>query len=296
MLTGPRELPLTATQPFADWHYVQEAAAYLRPRMTVPLTAGIVLGSGLGGLAEEIEEHASWQYAEIPHFPQSTAIGHANRLRVGMLSGHPVCAMQGRVHLYEGYSPRQVTFGVRVMQTLGIRVLVVSNAAGGLKSNFHRSEVMAIEDHINLMFANPLMGSNEERWGPRFSDMSQPYDQTLIEKAEQIARRHAIVLHRGVYVGLRGPTYETRAEYRMLRRLGADAVGMSTVPEVLVARHAGMRVFGISVITNVASPDALPETSHAEVVDAAHAASPALRILVRELIASLPTISPPSYP
>jgi purine-nucleoside phosphorylase len=275
-------------QPNNDqWERAQEAAAAIRSISPGVATAGIVLGSGLGGIAHQVSDAVTIDYSQIPYFPRSTAVGHQGRLVCGVIEQQPVVIMQGRMHLYEGYSPAQVTLPIRTLHCLGIRYLFVTNAGGGLNPAFRRSEIMLIDDHINLMFANPLQGSNEDRWGPRFPDMSRPYDLQLIELAQSIGRRQGIRLHQGVYAGVRGPTYETRAEYRMLRRLGADVVGMSTIPEVIVAVHSGLRVLGLSIVTNVASPDALPVTTHDEVVDAADVAAPAVATIIRELIAGL---------
>ncbi len=225
-------------------------------------------------------------YADLPHFPRSTAIGHAGRLLLGRFNGQSVAVMQGRFHLYEGWTPEQTARPVRVLRALGARSLLVTNAAGGLHPSMRVGDLMVIDDHINLMLRNPLVGPNEDELGPRFPDMSRPYDREYGELALAVARRNDFVCHRGVYVGMLGPTYETRAEYRMLRRLGADAAGMSTVPEVIAAVQAGMRVLGVSTITNVCSPDKLGETSGQEVVDAASGASAKLLAIARAVISS----------
>lgn len=247
---------------------------------------GVILGSGLGGLADQIEDPIALPYAELPSFPRSTAAGHAGRLLVGKLkgTGRTVLAMQGRFHLYEGWSARHAAFPVWVMAKLGVKALVVSNAAGGLNPQYAVGDVMVIEDHVNLMFHNPLVGPNDAALGPRFPDMSAPYDSELIEVAKTTARRHGFPLHTGVYVGMLGPTYETRAEYRMCRAIGGDVVGMSTVPEVIAARHAGIRVLGISTVTNADPPDALGETTHDEVIEAAASAAQKLRLLVEAAV------------
>ncbi|MEQ8848722.1 purine-nucleoside phosphorylase [Botrimarina sp.] len=259
----------------------------LRPRVAV------ILGSGLGGLADRVDDATVIPYASIPHFPRATAAGHAGRLLVGVLrgTGQSVLAMQGRFHLYEGWTARQAAFPVWVMKRLGVETLVVSNAAGGLNPAYKVGDVMLIEDHVNLMFRNPLVGQhhdalkqlNVERPGP---DMSAPYDRSLMRVAEQAARSGGFGLPRGVYVGMLGPTYETRAEYRMCRALGGDAVGMSTVPEVIAARQSGMRVLGLSAITNACSPDQLGETTHEGVVEAAASAGEKLRAVVEAVVAA----------
>jgi purine-nucleoside phosphorylase len=270
-------------------HIAEQARAVaevVKRRWAEAPRAGIILGSGLGDLASEIEAETTFDYAELPHFPQTTAIGHAGRLICGRLAGAPVVAFQGRFHLYEGHSPEQAGFPVRVLKTLGGRTLIVSNAAGGLNPQYSAGDVMLIDDHINLMFDNPLVGMNDDALGPRFPDMSSPYSRSLQRQAMEVAMRERFLLHRGVYVAVLGPNYETRAEYRMLRRLGGDAVGMSTVPEVLVARHSGMRVLGLSTITNVGSPDALGKTSAHDVLAVAATAASKLGAIVRGVVAA----------
>jgi purine-nucleoside phosphorylase len=270
-------------------HIAEQARAgaeVVKRRWAEAPRAGIILGSGLGDLASEIEAETTFDYAELPHFPQTTAIGHAGRLVCGRLAGAPVVAFQGRFHLYEGHSPEQAGFPVRVLKTLGGRTLIVSNAAGGLNPQYSAGDVMLIDDHINLMFDNPLVGMNDDALGPRFPDMSSPYSRSLQRQAMEVAMRERFLLHRGVYVAVLGPNYETRAEYRMLRRLGGDAVGMSTVPEVLVARHSGMRVLGLSTITNVGSPDALGKTSAHDVLAVAATAASKLGAIVRGVVAA----------
>lgn len=250
--------------------------------------AGIILGSGLGDLANQIigfNESApiSIPYENLPHFPRSTAAGHAGRLIGGVLAGVPVIALQGRFHLYEGWTPRQAALPVWVMQQLGIELLVVSNAAGGVNPHYQVGDLMLIEDQINLMSANPLVGVNDDRLGDRFPDMSAPYDRKLLKLARQSAIDKGFLCQTGTYVGMLGPTYETRAEYRFCRQLG-DAVGMSTVPEVIAARHAKMRVLGMSVITNACSPDSLGETTHEEVVAAAKGAGERMQSIVESVL------------
>lgn len=236
----------------------------------------LILGTGLGQLAEEIDTHHTISYDKIPHFPVSTVEGHAGRLIFGELGGKPVMAMQGRFHYYEGYTMHQIAFPVRVAKALGAHTLMVSNACGGLNPIFRRGDVMLINDHINFLGDNPLIGPNDEQLGPRFPDMSEPYTERLIETAENVALDNAIKFHKGVYLAVSGPTMETRAEYRYMRQLGADVVGMSTVPEVIAAVHMGLDVLGISVITDECFPDALEPVSLDDVLEAAAMAEPKL--------------------
>lgn len=266
---------------------IEDATAVVREKWTTVPRAAIILGSGLGGLAEEISVEATIEYSEIPHFPQVSALGHRGLLVCGTLDSVPVIAFQGRFHLYEGHDAQRASLPVRLANALGADTLVVSNAAGGVNPQFQVGDVMLIEDQINLMFDNPLTGINDDGLGPRFPDMSAPYNRELMQTAAEIARRENFVLHQGVYVAMLGPTYETRAEYRMVKQLGADAVGMSTVPEVIVARHAEMRVLGLSTITNVCSPDQLTETSGDEVIAAAGTAAGKLTAIVRGVVAGL---------
>jgi purine-nucleoside phosphorylase len=266
---------------------VAEIVAAIRQRWEVTPRAGIILGSGLGDLAQEIDAEATIDYADLPHFPRTTAIGHAGKLVCGTLAGQPVLAFQGRFHLYEGHRAETASLPVRLLKALGGRSLIVSNAAGGLNPQYATGDVMLIEDQINLMFANPLIGVNDDSLGPRFPDMSSPYDRRLQRVAVDVAMREGFILHRGVYVAVLGPNYETRAEYRMLRRLGGDAVGMSTVPEVIAARHAGLRVLGLSTITNVGSPDSLSETIAHDVLNVAATAASKLSAIVRGVLESL---------
>jgi purine-nucleoside phosphorylase len=266
--------------------YINESTASIRTRWSERPRVGIILGSGLGSVGDAIEKAAAIDYGDVPHFLQSTAVGHRGRLLCGRLSGVPVIAMQGRFHCYEGYSAAEATFPVRVMKALGIELLVVSNAAGGLNPDFAAGDVMVIDDHINLLNRNPLVGINDDRLGPRFPDMSAPYDRVLGDRALAIARRDDFVCHRGVYIAMLGPTYETRAEIRMLCFIGGDAVGMSTVPEVIVAAHAGIRVLGISTITNVCSPDVPHKTSCEEVVATAEKARDKLQAIVTEIVST----------
>lgn len=265
---------------------IDASAKFIRGSFAETPVAGIVLGTGLGGFANEIEAVATVPYGDIPHFPTSTAMGHKGRLVCGFAAGQPVIAMQGRFHAYEGYPLQEVTHPIRVMRALGAPLLIASNASGGLNPAYRSGDLMVLDDHLNLMFDNPLFGVNDDRLGPRFPDMSRPYDLDLIERCLQIARRHNFTCHRGVYAALAGPNYETRAEYRMLRRLGADVVGMSTVPETIVAVHAGMKVLAISVVTNVCQPDSLGTTDGQQVVDIAQRAEPHMRQLVLEILSS----------
>ncbi len=267
---------------------ITEAATYIRDLCPITPRAGIILGSGLGNFSSQLESTTTIPYADIPGFPAgSNVIGHKRELLCGTVEGVPVVTMAGRFHYYEGYPIDNVAFPVRVMKKLGIEVLVVSNASGGLNPKYKSADVVILDDHINLMFRNPLIGVNDENLGPRFPDMSSPYDPELIEQAKKIARENDFEAHTGVYGAMTGPTYETRAEYRMLRTLGADMVGMSTVPEVIVAVHEGLRVLALSAVTNLCRPDQLEETSGQEVVDAASIAEPKMTKIVRGVLAGL---------
>jgi purine-nucleoside phosphorylase len=263
---------------------IQESAAHIRAEWSGVPKVGIILGTGLGPLAQQIEVEASIDYAGIPHFPQSTAISHRGRLVCGKLCGLPVMAMEGRFHMYEGYPLKQITLPIRVMRHLGAELLVVSNACGGMNPNYRCGDIMLIEDQINLMGDNPLIGINDDRLGPRFPDMSRPYDPELIEVALAAARRNDIVAHQGVFVAVCGPNLETRAEYRFLRMIGADVVGMSTVPETIVAIHSGMRVVGFSVVTDMCLPDCLEEADVAKIIAVANDAEPRLTKLVTSVL------------
>lgn len=269
------------------WEDVQQATAAVRSRWNGSPKVGLILGTGLGALAKEIVSEATIPYPEIPFFPQSTVLGHKGQLVCGSLAGQSVMAMEGRFHLYEGYSPAQVTFPIRVMKELGCHVLIVSNAAGGLNPLHRKGDLVVIEDHVNLMGVNPLVGPNDERLGTRFPDLIEPYDQGLQKLALLAALEANIVAHRGVYVGVTGPNLETRAEYRFLRAIGADVVGMSTVPEVLVAVHAGMKVLGFSIVTDMCLPDALEPVSHELIVAVAQEAEIKLRTIVRKVLERL---------
>src|SRR5207244_3665329 len=243
---------------------------------------------GLGGLAEDIQAEAVFPYGEIPHFPLSTVHSHASRLVCGTLAGKTVMAMEGRFHFYEGYTLKQITFPVRVMKAMGCAVLIVSNACGGMNPQFAKGDIMIIEDHINLMGDNPLIGKNDDRLGIRFPDMCHPYDPELIALTQRIALEERISCHKGVFVAVPGPNLETRAEYRFLRAIGADVVGMSTVPEVIVGVHAGLRNLGLSVVTDMCLPDALEPVSLETILATAATAEKKLRILVRRVVGSLP--------
>jgi len=266
---------------------IEAAAAAVKRHWSGTPSVGIILGSGLGGLAEEINVEAMIDYADLPHFPKTSALGHRGRLVFGTLEGVPLVAFQGRFHLYEGHSPQQTALTVRLSRALGAETLLVTNAAGGVNPSYKVGDIMLIDDQINFLFANPLVGVNDGNLGPRFPDMSAPYDAELREVATRIARHNDFVLHRGVYLAMLGPTYETRAEYRMARRLGGDAVGMSTVPEVIAARHADMRVLGLTTITNVGSSDAPSKTSGHDVIAAAETAANKLTKIIRGVVAAL---------
>jgi purine-nucleoside phosphorylase len=266
---------------------VQAAAEVVRGRTALVPQVGLILGTGLGGLAREIAVEAEVPYGEIPGFPLSTVETHAGKLLLGRLGGRPVVAMQGRFHRYEGYDLQQVTFPVRVMHALGARTLVVSNACGGMNPLWGPGDLVLLSDHINLLGDNPLVGPNDERFGPRFPDMSAPYDPELRALARTVALELGIVLREGVYVAVPGPNLETRAEYRMLRAVGADVVGMSTVPEVIVAGHQGMRTVGISIITDQCLPDALEPADIGRIIATAGRAEPHLTRLVTALVERL---------
>jgi purine-nucleoside phosphorylase len=266
---------------------VQGAAEVVRRRSALVPEVGIILGTGLGGLAREIAVEAEVPYADIPGFPLSTVETHAGKLLLGRLGGRPVVAMQGRFHRYEGYDLQQVTFPVRVLRQLGARTLVVSNACGGMNPLWAPGDLVLISDHINLLGDNPLVGPNDERLGPRFPDMSAPYDPELRALARAVALELGIVLREGVYVAVSGPNLETRAEYRMLRAIGADVVGMSTVPEVIVANHQGMRTVGISIVTDQCLPDALEPAELGKIIATANRAEPELTRLITNVVERL---------
>ena len=266
---------------------IEACAQAVRQRFARPIDAAIILGTGLGALANEIDVEATIEYEALPNFPLSTVESHRGRLLCGTLGGKTVIAMQGRFHRYEGYSLQQVTFPVRVLRALGAQTLVVSNACGGMHPLWQAGDLMLIADHINLLGDNPLIGPNDEALGPRFPDMSAPYDPALRILAREVAAAQGMTLREGVYVAVPGPNLETPAEYRFLRAIGADVVGMSTVPEVIVARHGGMRVLGLSIITDLCLPDALQPTDLADIVRVARDAEPKLTAVVRGVVERL---------
>lgn len=268
---------------------IEAAVGAIRQVSALKPRVGIILGTGLGALAEKIEAEARLEYASIPHFPTSTVDTHAGELILGRLEGQPVVALSGRFHAYEGYTLQQVTFPIRVARALGIDTLIVSNAAGGLNPQFSAGDLMLITDHINLMGDNPLIGPNDDSLGPRFPDMCEPYAKSLVALAETIALEKGIKVQRGVYAALTGPCLETPAEYRFLRIIGADAVGMSTVPEVIVAIHAGLKVLGLSAITDECLPDALKPANIDEIIATANRIEPQMSVIVQECVRRLPT-------
>lgn len=266
---------------------IQETQEYISTKTGNKPTIGIILGSGLSSLADLVISPTQIPYNEIPNFPVSTVKGHKGRLVFGELSSRQVVMMAGRFHYYEGYDMKDVTFPVRVMKALGVETLIVSNASGGMNPDFIVGDIMLIKDHINLFPEHPLRGSNDERLGTRFPDMSEPYNLSLLAKAEEIAMELNIKIKKGIYAGLQGPTYETPAEYDWVHRCGADAVGMSTVPEVIVAKHSRMNVFALSVITDLGVPGQIEKVSHEEVLEAAHNAAPKMAQLVTKLVGKI---------
>jgi len=267
--------------------HIDEAVRYIRQHTKMRPEIGIILGTGLGGLVKEIRKEIVLDYDEIPHFPISTVESHHGKLIFGTLGGKKIVAMQGRFHYYEGYTLQQVAFPVRVMSYgigLGVKTLLISNAAGGMNPHFRRGDIMLITDHINLIGDNPLIGTNDDELGPRFPDMSEPYNKELISLAEEVALELKIRAQRGVFVAVAGPNLETRAEYRFLRFIGADAVGMSTVPEDIVANHMGMRVLGFSIITDECFPDSLKPATVEEIISVASKAEPKLTKLMKEVV------------
>jgi purine-nucleoside phosphorylase len=272
------------TEPEAARAALREAVDAVRAHARTKPEYAIILGTGLGRLAEEIEVESILAYTDIPHFPLSTVETHSGKLIFGLLAGRRVAVMQGRFHRYEGYSLRQVTFPVRVLRQLGAETLIVSNVSGGMNPLWRPGDLVLLDDHINLLGDNPLTGPNLDELGPRFPDMSEPYDRGLMAIAESTALELGIALRRGVYVAVSGPNLETRAEYRMLRAIGADIVGMSTVPEVIVARHMGMRVLGVSIITDSCLPDALEPADISVIIRTANAAEPNLTALIRRFL------------
>ena len=263
-----------------QYEKITEAASFIQGRWKFAPKVGVILGSGLGNAAAAITDRVAIPYDELPHFARSTAHGHSGQLVCGLLEGVPVVVMEGRQHAYEGYPLSQITFPIRVLKRLGAEMLIVTNACGGLNPQYRTGDLMVIEDHINLLGDNPLIGINDERLGPRFPDMSAPYTAHLVDDALAVARRENFVAHRGVYVAVTGPNLETRAEYRFLRTIGADVVGMSTVPEVIVAVHSGLAVLGISVITDMCLPDALEVATVEHILATARSAEPKLRSII----------------
>jgi purine-nucleoside phosphorylase len=266
------------------WEKVQETVQYLKDKTGYIPEYGIILGSGLGGFVHDMEIEFTIPYSEIPNFPIVTVEGHKGALIFGKIGDKSVVAMQGRFHYYEGYNMQEVTFPVRVMKHLGVQKLIVSNASGGVNSFYHVGDIVIIYDHINMMPEHPLRGKNDERFGPRFVNMSEPYSHKMINKAKEIALALEIEVKDGIYLGLQGPTYETLSEYRMVKVLGADCVGMSTVPEVIVARHMEMEIFGVSVITDMGNEESIEQVTHEEVLEAARNAEPKVRKLIKEFI------------
>nr|WP_315140442.1 purine-nucleoside phosphorylase [uncultured Flavobacterium sp.] len=266
------------------WDQVQETVSYIKNKTNFIPEYGVILGSGLGSFTEDLQIEYTLPYDTIPNFPVSTVQGHKGALVFGTIGDKQVVAMQGRFHFYEGYSMKEVTFPVRVLKYLGITKLIVSNASGGVNPEYKVGSIVLIKDHINMAPEHPLRGKNDERFGPRFVNMSEPYSKKMIAKVKEIALDLNIEVHDGIYLGLQGPTFETLAEYRMVKILGADCVGMSTVPEVIVARHMALETFGISVITDMGDEKSITTISHDEVLDAANKAEPKVRRLIRELI------------
>ncbi len=263
---------------------IEEAVNAIHTRSTLVPEVGIVLGTGLGGFAQTIEAEVSIPFKDIPNFPIPTVAGHAGQLVLGKVAGRNVVAMDGRFHYYEGYSMQEITIGIRVMRALGAKLLILSNACGGMNPQYVKGDIMLIEDHINLMGDNPLIGPNDDDLGPRYPDMVEPYDKALLALGQEIAMEEQVRTHTGVYVAVSGPNLETRAEYRFLRGIGADVVGMSTVPENLVAIHMGMKVFGIAIVTDLCLPDALEPANIESIVRTANEAEPKLAKIVTRLI------------
>ncbi|HEX9979405.1 MAG TPA: purine-nucleoside phosphorylase [Flavobacterium sp.] len=266
------------------WEKVQETVSYIKEKINYSPEYGVILGSGLGGFTKDMEIDISLPYEDIPNFPVSTVEGHKGALVFGRIGDKKVVAMQGRFHFYEGYSMQEVTFPVRVMKYLGVEKLIVSNASGGVNAHYQVGSIVIIKDHINMLPEHPLRGANDKRFGPRFVNMSEPYSRKMILKAKEIANELEIDVKDGVYLGLQGPTFETLSEYKMVKSLGGDCVGMSTVPEVIVARHMELETFGISVITDMGNEESIDTITHAEVLEAARNAEPHVRRLIRELI------------
>ena len=266
------------------WNLVQETVSFIKEKTNFIPEYGVILGSGLGSFTDDIQIEFTLPYGEIPNFPVSTVQGHKGALVFGTIGNKKVVAMQGRFHFYEGYSMQEVTFPVRVMKFLGVEKLIVSNASGGVNPIYKVGDIVIIKDHINMMPEHPLRGKNEDRFGPRFVNMSEPYSKKMIFKAKELAQKLNIEVKDGIYLGLQGPTFETLSEYRMVKKLGADCVGMSTVPEVIVARHMDLECFGLSIITDMGDEDNIESVSHDEVLEAAKKAEPKVRSLIKELI------------
>ncbi|MDP3679795.1 MAG: purine-nucleoside phosphorylase [Flavobacterium sp.] len=266
------------------WEQVQETVSQIKGKINFTPEYGVILGSGLGSFTDEMKVEYTLPYHEILNFPVSTVQGHKGALVFGAIGDKKVVAMQGRFHFYEGYSMTEVTFPVRVMKFLGVEKLIVSNASGGVNPSYKVGSIVMITDHINMTPEHPLRGKNDERFGPRFVNMSEPYSRKMIAKATELAQELNIEVHEGIYLGLQGPTFETLAEYKMVKILGADCVGMSTVPEVIVARHMDLETFGISVITDMGNEESIGTISHDEVLEAAKNAEPKVRSLIKELI------------
>lgn len=263
---------------------IDETLSVIRKHTNEDYPVGIILGTGLGGLVKEIEVACEMDYSDLPYFPLSTVESHRGKLIFGKIGNKNVIAMQGRFHYYEGYTMKQITYPVRVMKFLGVKTLLVSNACGTLNPKYRRGDLMIMQDHINLLGDNPLIGKNEDEFGPRFPDMSEPYDLELIKSAEEVALKNKIKVHKGVYVAVPGPNLETKAEYRFLRAIGADVVGMSTIPEDIVAVHMGMRVLGLSIITDECFQETLKKVNVEEIISAAMAAEPKMTLIMKEVI------------
>lgn len=266
------------------WDKVQQTVKYIKEKTNFTPEYGVILGSGLGSFTDDIKIAFTLPYDEIPNFPVSTVEGHKGALVFGTIGDKSVVAMQGRFHFYEGYDMKEVTFPVRVMKYLGVEKLIVSNASGGVNPNYEVGSIVVLKDQINMLPEHPLRGKNDERFGPRFVNMSEPFSKKMIAKAKEIAKESNIKIQDGIYLGLQGPTFETLAEYRMVKILGADCVGMSTVPEVIVARHMDLETFGISVITDMGNEESIESITHTEVLEAAKNAEPHVRNLIKELI------------
>ena len=266
---------------------LSETISYIKLKFKKQPTIGVVLGSGLGNFIDEIEVNAEISYTDLPHFPVSTVKGHSGKLILGKMQGKDIVVMSGRFHFYEGYSVQQVVYPIRVMKLLGVKTLLISNAAGGVNTSFKAGDLMIINDHISLFTLNPLLGKNEDELGIRFPDMSEPYNKELINKAKIIAKNLGYDIKEGVYCGVTGPSFETRAEYKLIKTVGGDAVGMSTIQEVIAAVHAGMKIFAISIISNMGIRDEENEVTHEEVLSAANAAEPKMTAIFKQLINEL---------